>query len=135
MATLDGIESGELEARPQPPDGISHAPKLERGDARVSWKRPAQAIDRLIRACTPAPGAWTTLTGATLKLGPVRRPAGEEADWPDLRPGEIRVTGAGVFAGQARRAVRLGDVQQEGKRRMPAADWARGIRSTDMVLD
>ena len=77
VATLDGIESGELEARPQPPDGISHAPKLERGDGRVNWKQPAQAIDRQIRACTPAPGAWTTLSGATLKLGPVGRPAGE----------------------------------------------------------
>ncbi len=135
VATLDGIESGELRARPQPPDGISHAPKLERGDARVSWKQPALAIDRQIRACTPAPGAWTTLTGATLKLGPVRRPAGEAADLPDLGPGEVRVTGAGVFAGTGTTAVRLGDVQPEGKRRMPAADWARGIRSTDLVLD
>ena len=79
VATLDGIESGELEARPQPPDGITHAPKLSKADARVNWKQPALAIDRLIRACTPAPGAWTTLTGATLKLWPVRRPA-EAAD-------------------------------------------------------
>ncbi len=97
VATLDGIESGELEARPQPPDGISHAPKLERGDGRVNWKQPAQAIDRQIRACTPAPGAWTTLAGATLKLGPVGRPAGQEAvarprAWrnPGQRPRRLR---------------------------------------------
>jgi methionyl-tRNA formyltransferase len=160
VATLDGIESGELEARPQPQDGISHAPKLDRTDARVSWKQPAQAVDRLIRACTPAPGAWTTLPGttqpgttqpgttqpgttqpgtiqpgATLRLGPVRRPAGDQADWPDLGPGEVQVSGHGVFAGTGTTAVRLGDVQPEGKRWMPAADWARGLRGTDLVLD
>ncbi len=135
VATLDGIESGELEARPQPLDGVSHAPKLDRADARVNWKLPAQAVDRLIRACTPAPGAWTTLNGATLKLGPVRRAASQPPDRPDLGPGEVRVLGTEVFAGTGTTAVRLGDVQPEGKRMMPAADWARGIRSTDMVLD
>ena len=140
VATLDGIESGELEARQQPRDGISHAPKLDRADARVNWKQPAQAVDRLIRACTPAPGAWTTVRGAaphgaTLKLGPVRRPAGDVADWPDLGPGEVQVSGHGVFAGTGTTAVQLGDVQPEGKRRMPATDWARGLRSPDLVLD
>src|SRR5215469_92393 len=78
-ATLDGVESGELAARPQPADGVSLAPKLSRADARVSWKLPATAVDRLIRACTPAPGAWTTLADATLKLGPVRRPDANSA--------------------------------------------------------
>ena len=137
VATLDGIESGELEARPQRQDGVSHAPKLDRADARVNWKQPAQAVDRLIRACTPAPGAWTTMPphGATLKLGPVRRPARDQAHWPDLGPGEIQVSGHGVFAGTGTTPVRLGDVQPEGKRRMPAADWARGLRGTDLVLD
>jgi methionyl-tRNA formyltransferase len=135
VATLDGIESGELEARPQPLDGVSHAPKLDRADARVNWKQPAQAVDRLIRACTPAPGAWTTLNGATLKLGPVRRASSHPADRPGLGPGEVRVLGTEVFAGTGTTAVRLADVQPEGKRMMPAADWARGIRSADVVLD
>jgi methionyl-tRNA formyltransferase len=141
VATLDGIESGEIEARPQPRSGISHAPKLERSDARVNWKQPALAVDRLIRACTPAPGAWTTLGGGVLKLGPVRRPAGHDdtgspdAGWPDLGPGEVLVRGSGVFAGTGTTAVRLGDVQPEGRRMMAAADWARGLRSRDLVFD
>src|SRR6266702_3811539 len=94
VATMDGIESGELEARPQPQDGVSHAPKLGRADARVNWTLPALAIDRLIRACTPAPGAWTTLDGANVKLGPVtgsgrvgRGPAGLAPG--ELAPGEV----------------------------------------------
>src|ERR1035441_1979008 len=59
VATLDGIESGQLEARPQPAQGISYAPKITAEDARVHWDRPAIAVDRQIRACTPVPGAWT----------------------------------------------------------------------------
>jgi methionyl-tRNA formyltransferase len=135
VATLDGIESGELEPRPQPQDGISHAPKIDRSDARVTWKQPALAIDRLIRACTPAPGAWTTLNGATLKLGPVGRPSVRGADWPELGPGEVLVRQNEVFAGTGTTSVRLGDVQPEGKRMMPAAAWARGLRSSELVLD
>jgi methionyl-tRNA formyltransferase len=136
VATLDGIESGELEARPQRADDVSHAPKLNRSDARVNWKQPGQAVNRLIRACTPAPGAWTTLGGAVVKLGPVRRPAThDDFAWPDLGPGEVTVRGAGVFAGTGTTAVQLGEVQPEGKRRMAAADWARGLRSADLVFD
>src|SRR6266851_3932998 len=66
VATIDGIESGELEARPQPPDGVSLAPKITPEDARVRWDRPAAAVSRRVRACTPAPGAWTELNGARL---------------------------------------------------------------------
>ena len=134
VATLDGIESGELEARPQPADGVSLAPKLSRDDARVTWSRPAMAIDRLIRACTPAPGAWTTLDGAALKLGPVTVAGGPGDDLPALTAGQLLVRADVVFAGTGTQAVRLGSVQPQGKRAMPAADWARGIRVVDPVL-
>jgi methionyl-tRNA formyltransferase len=134
VATLDGIESGELQARPQPHHGVSYAPKLDRADARVNWKLPAQAIDRLIRACTPAPGAWTTLDGATLKLGPVGLAGHWSPDQPGLSPGEVRVAGSAVFVGTGTAPVRLGDVQPASKRRMRAEDWARGVRGADLVL-
>ena len=71
VATLDGIESGELEAREQPADGVSLAPKITPADAEVDWRKPAIAIDRQIRACTPEPGAWTQLDGVRVKLWPV----------------------------------------------------------------
>jgi methionyl-tRNA formyltransferase len=132
VATLDGIERGELEARPQPSDGVSLAPKLSRADARVSWKLPAAAIDRLIRACTPAPGAWTTVNGASLKLRPVAQSAVQGT--PDLGPGETAVVAGQVIVGTGTAPVRLGEVQPEGKRQMPAADWIRGVRNTGPVL-
>ena len=127
VATMDGIESGELIARPQPPDGISLAPKITPADARIDWGR-ATAVDRLIRACTPQPGAWTVLAGARLKLGPLAGIAAVAEPGPPLEPGELRVIRAGAIVGTGSVPVQLGDVQPDGKRRMPAADWARGLR-------
>jgi methionyl-tRNA formyltransferase len=124
--TVDGIAAGRLEARPQPAEGVSYAPKLTVSDARVGWKAPAQAIDRLIRACTPAPGAWTMLGGTRVRLWPLRGRAGQ--DTPGLAPGEVRVGRSAVVVGTGSAPVVLGDVQAEGKRRMAAADWARGLR-------
>jgi len=134
VATMDGIEAGGLGARPQPRDGISHAPKIGRADARVDWTAPALAVDRLIRACTPAPGAWTTLNGATVKLGPVSMPGRDDVGRPALTPGEVMVDRGQVLAGTGSAPVALGDVQPAGKRRMTAAEWLRGIRSSRVVL-
>lgn len=127
LATLDGIEDGTLVARPQPADGVSYAPKIEPEDARVDWTAPAMRVDRLIRACTPAPGAWTTVRGGRLKLGPVR--LAPEAG--ELAPGELRATKTTVLAGTGTIPVELGEVQPQGKRMMTAAEWARGVRITE----
>src|SRR5690606_18456461 len=123
-ATLDGIEDGTLRARPQPAEGVSFAPKIGMADARVDWTAPAMRVDRLIRACTPAPGAWTEFRGGRLKLGPVRPVPGA----PPLPPGELAATRDEVLAGTATTPVRLGEVRPEGKRAMTAAEWARGAR-------
>jgi methionyl-tRNA formyltransferase len=130
LATLDGIESGELEAREQPADGISLAPKITSADAEIDWRKPAVAIGRQIRACTPEPGAWTRLDGARLKLWPVTLQAGIPAPEPGPLPaGELRVLRDRVLAGTGSTPVELSDVQADGKRRMHAADWARGLHS------
>jgi methionyl-tRNA formyltransferase len=131
VATLDGIEAGTLRAIPQPAEGVSFAPKVTTADARVDWKLPALAIDRLIRACTPDPGAWTEHEGARLKLGPVS--LADLPSGPSLAPGELLAERHAVYAGTGSRPVRLGEVQAEGKRRMAASDWARGLRSDGPV--
>lgn len=124
VATLDGIEAGALVPVPQPSDGVSLAPKISVEDARVAWGDPALRVDRLVRGCTPLPGAWCEFRGERLKLGPVQ-PA-PEVD--GLAPGELRVVKNAVWAGTATHAVLLGDVKAQGKRMMPAGDWARGVR-------
>ena len=63
LATLNGVEAGDLEPRPQPAEGVSLASKVTVEDARVDWTAPAFAIDRLVRGCTPDPGAWTVHRG------------------------------------------------------------------------
>jgi methionyl-tRNA formyltransferase len=123
VRTLDGIEDGSLEPREQPADGVSLAPKVEVADAEVDWSRPAVSIDRQVRACTPAPGAWTTYDGERVKLGPVRL-----TDREPLEPGVLEVTKNAVHVGTGSGPVLLGDVKPFGKRQMPAADWARGAR-------
>ena len=156
VRTLDAIEDGTVRAVPQPADGVSLAPKLTPADARVNWKLPAHLIDRRIRGCTPDPGAWTEFeTGSSnmgrLKLWPVTLAAGaallagsgaaassgQPSAGGSLAPGELRVDRNAVYVGTGTVPVRLGDVQPQGKRRMPAADWARGLRSdapTSLVL-
>ena len=130
--TMDGIEAGVLEARPQPEEGVSYSPKITTADARVDWSAPAHRVDRLVRACTPAPGAWTTFRGERLKLGPVRPAAGAgNALGRQLGPGELRGSKKEVLVGTATHPVALGEVQAQGKRRMPAVDWARGASLTD----
>ncbi len=123
VQTLDGIEDGDLEAREQQEDGVSFAPKITVDDARIAWSDPAVGIDRQVRACTPAPGAWSTFEGERIKIGPV-----QHADREALAPGVLEVTKNAVFVGTATTPVRLGDVKAFGKKQMAAADWARGVR-------
>ncbi|HYJ27919.1 MAG TPA: methionyl-tRNA formyltransferase [Nocardioides sp.] len=123
VQTLDGIEDGTLEAREQQPEGISFAPKILVDDARVDWARPAAAIDRQVRACTPAPGAWSTFEDERIKIGPVT-----PIDHPQLPPGVLDVTKSAVLVGTGTTPVQLGEVKAFGKKQMAAADWARGVR-------
>jgi len=66
-----------------------------------------------------------------LKLWPVTLAAGAglTSGGTALAPGEVRVDRNAVYAGTGTVPVRLGDVQPPGKRRMPAIDWARGLRA------
>jgi methionyl-tRNA formyltransferase len=123
-ATMDGIEDGSLVAQPQPADGVTMAPKIQVADAEVDWSAPALRVDRLVRGCTPAPGAWTVFRGERLKLGPVRLSVGRS----ELAPGEIAVQKNTVRVGTGSHEVQLGEVQPQGKKRMGAGDWARGSR-------
>ncbi len=126
VATLDAIEAGTAHAVPQTGDP-SLAPKLSVEDARIRWDLPAVAVDRQIRACTPAPGAWTMLGDDRLLLGPVRRDAGAER----LASGVLAVGKREIRVGTATDPVTLTSVRAAGKREMPAADWARGVRLAD----
>ncbi|TMB00039.1 MAG: methionyl-tRNA formyltransferase, partial [Deltaproteobacteria bacterium] len=120
---IDGLEKGTLRPRPQPTEGITFAPRIEREQGRLDWQRPAEELARVVRAFAPAPSAFTTFGGRVLKVhravpepGPAVAPP---ATVIDAGPGGILVmTGAG--------RLRLLEVQLEGRRRLSAADFLAG---------
>ena len=121
--TLNGIEEGTLTPMPQPDTDAqaSYASKITVEDAQIDWTQPAEVTDRLIRACSPAPGAWTTFDGDRFKIN--------SAQISDVirPPGALEITKRSVRVGTGTRALELGEVQAQGKKPMAAADWARGI--------
>ncbi len=129
VRTLDGIASGELSPVPQPDSDVSYAGKLTTLDAELDFTAPALRVDRVARACTPAPGAWTTFRGMRLKVGPVLPVT--DADRPALEPGELYSDKKRVIVGTSTHPVELGQVQPQGKKAMAAVDWARGVRPTE----
>ena len=124
VATMDGLEAGSIVPEPQPAEGISLAPKVRVEDARIDWSRPSFVVDRQVRGCTPNPGSWTTFRGERVKIGPVTALVDEGADLPGTLVAGKREVHVATGSGH----VRLGVVQRRGRKPMPAADWARGIR-------
>ncbi len=122
VRTLDRIEAGEATGVPQPEEGITLAPKITVEDARLDFSRTAVELDRQIRGCTPAPGAWALFRGERFKVI-TASPADGSA-----RPGELVVTKKSVHVGTADGLLELVQIQPQGKKSMRAADWARGVQ-------
>ncbi len=123
VRTLDGIADGSFTPVEQPSEGVTFAPKITVEDAQLDWSWPADRIDRVVRGCAPAPGAWTTFRGDRLKIN-----SGNLLPDQAGAPGELTVTkrAVSVAAGDGT-GFELGQVQAQGKKPMLAADWARGI--------
>jgi methionyl-tRNA formyltransferase len=121
--TLNGIQDGTLTATPQPKADaqVSYASKINVEDARIDWTQPAAVLDRLIRACAPAPGAWTTFRGERFKINSAL------ISETVLAPGALQISRRAVRVGTATEALELDEVQAQGKKPMAAADWARGV--------
>ncbi|MBG6225615.1 methionyl-tRNA formyltransferase [Arthrobacter sp. CAN_A2] len=138
VQTLSGLEAGRVTATPQTGD-VSLAPKLTIEDARIDWSQPAVAVRRRINAVTPEPGAWTTLDGQRVKLGPVAPvpgsgDGGADPGQPALPPGRVDVVGRQVLVGTGTDALVLGDLQPAGKKMMSALDWARGAATRGKLV-
>jgi methionyl-tRNA formyltransferase len=125
LDTLDAIEDGAAVARPQLGEATK-APRLMASDARIDWSQPWLAIDRRIRACTPAPGPWTTCRGRRIELGVLD----DSTDDAGLPPGVMAATKDAVWVGTGSSAARLDRVRPAGKAWMDASAWARGLRPT-----
>ncbi len=125
VQSLEALAAGAARPQPQAEDGVSYAHKLTRDDAYVRWDLAAHAVDRRIRGCTPAPGAWTTLPDGTVaKLGPVS----PRAQAAPTAPGQLREHDGEILVGTGTQPVALSWIAPAGKKPMEAASWWRGAR-------
>lgn len=125
VEVIDSLET--IEPQPQPDEGATYAAKLSGADARIDWALPAQSIRNLVHGLNPRPGAWTTLGARRVKILRVGVSDAELAGAPGAL--EISRSGVRVITGTA--ALELIELQPQGKPRMRAVDFARGIKTPD----
>jgi methionyl-tRNA formyltransferase len=124
VQTLDRLEHGDLEAVPQDESGVTLAPPVERAMGFLDpAAENAEALDRRVRAMTPRPGAFITISNRPLKVLEAHGEPGQGEPGTVL---EARRNGVAVAATAG--VLLLTRVQPEGRGAMPAADWARGAR-------
>jgi methionyl-tRNA formyltransferase len=125
VQSMPDYVAGKLIPRPQPAEGVSHAPKIKKQDGHIDWNQPAHAIWNRVRGLVPWPGAFTFLPGQPhphlLKLwqaGIVDRsgPSGEV----------LQADNTGIVVGCGCEALRILILQREGGRRMQAHEVLAG---------
>ncbi|MCK1299224.1 MULTISPECIES: methionyl-tRNA formyltransferase [unclassified Bradyrhizobium] len=116
MAALD---RGGLQLKKQSGDGVTYAAKIDKAEARIDWTRPAREVLRHIHGLSPFPGAWAELENARVKILRCELAKGTGA------PGEVLDDHLTIACGEG--AIRLIELQREGKARMQAADFLRGV--------
>ena len=126
---LERWADGAVDAEPQDESAATHVRPFTRADGWIDWRRPADEIDRQVRALQPWPGAWTTIDGRRLHVRRARPVAGiDDVPIGALLPGETPCIAAGVGA------LRLEVVQPEGRPAMPADAWRRGLAREHVLL-
>ena len=114
--------AGALTPRPQPAEGVTLARLVEKEDGRLDWARPAVELERRMRAFVPWPGAWTQLGPQLLKIWRAEVVPGAG------QPGTVLATHGMLDVATGEGALRLLELQPEGKRRMTAAEFLSGHR-------
>jgi methionyl-tRNA formyltransferase len=120
VAVLTQIEMGQAHAVPQPESGVTYAAKIDKGETRLDWSRPALELERVVRAFRPAPGAVTSLDGAPLKIWRARvvDAHGE--------PGGILEMQKELLVACGGQALAVSELQRAGGRRLSAEEFLRG---------
>lgn len=127
---LDRFERGQLPATQQDDTQATYAPKLSVESARIDWANPAEQLQRTIRAMAPWPGAWSPLeiSPATVRKVKLHRAQIDPREGP---PGSIlSATEAGLVVACGKGSLSLTELQMEGRRALPVADFLRGAGLT-----
>ncbi len=129
LAALDQLAAGTAPRMPQAADRATYAPKLERGQGRIDWTEPATTLERKIRAFDPWPGTFTSVTESGGKSRHLKIFRGALVAENTGEPGTISRPNDTVVVATGEGALRLEEVQLEGKRRMSASEFFRGFSS------
>ena len=113
------IDLDALHAVEQDDEAATYAKKIDKAEARIDWARPAEEVDRQIRALSPFPGAWFEAAGVRVKALASRLGQGQGA------PGEVLDAAPTVACGSG--AVRLLRLQRAGRAAQDAPDFLRGM--------
>jgi methionyl-tRNA formyltransferase len=128
VEALDRAEAGTLELTEQDDEASTYAGKIAPEERRIDPTRPAAELERVVRALTPAVGAYVALPGGE-RLGVSAARAVEET----VVEGELRASGGRVLVGCAEGALALLEVRPPGGRTMTAAEYLRGHRLPERV--
>jgi methionyl-tRNA formyltransferase len=120
VEALSLLSGGSVKSQSHDESRVTYAPKVTREMARVDWRREAAALERQVRAFDPAPGAWTTLDGAPVKLFGALPAVGSG------EPGTVVAASDRLVIAAGAGAIAVGEVQPAGRNRLPVADWVRG---------
>ena len=131
---LSQLEKGTAPRIQQDSSTATYARKLERQDGLIDWSQPAASIERRIRAFDPWPGTFAILRDTTGRSQNLKIFSASAIETPNALPGVIRSQEGLVLVGTQKGALSLGDVQLEGKRRMPATDFLRGHPGAEFVV-
>lgn len=126
---LERWATGPVPTQPQDESAATHVHPFRRADGWIDWRRPANEIDRQVRALQPWPGAWTTIDGRRLHVRRARPVAGiDGVPIGVLLPGDAPCVATGVGG------LQLEVVQPEGRPAMPADAWRRGLAREHVLL-
>lgn len=127
LETLPGWASGRLVARPQPEEGVTVTRLLKKEDGLLDWQKPAEELERQIRAYTPWPGSYSCWGKMTLKVLRAHVVYGNGKEQPGVVE-RLPEQDAPLAVGTGRGYLALDEVQLEGKRAMPAAAFLNGYK-------
>jgi methionyl-tRNA formyltransferase len=126
VEALAALDAGRLKPTPQPVEGVTYAEKIQKAESWLDWTGQAQALERLIRALNPTPGATARIDGVDFKIWQARvvDDARSNAD-----PGVVSSVGPeGVVVDCGVGALRLEVMQRAGSKRLPVRELLRGMR-------
>jgi len=130
MEALPGIADGSLVPDPQHDDQSCYAKKLEKAEAMIDWRLPADEISRKVRAFNPWPIAYTGYGDVSLRIWEAEPVQGTGSD-----PGTVMVARReGIDVATSKGLLRIHRVQMPGKRAMSAGDFLNAHNIQGVML-